>query len=238
MQAVSRPGTSAWRWDNYLDNTLSRYLFQYEYAFIKDALTTLPQPAQVLEVGCGSGRIARPLSDEGYSLVGMDPDVVALTLFQQRLSGVPLVQGDAIQLPFSDDSYDCILTIEAFQYFADHCSFLAECSRLLHRNGLLVFQSLNRNNYKRKLKPLLGRSAKSGLPSGDLCYDDLETALKAHGFEVEAVKGYYWMPFSRFSNSPLVGLTALVERALQLNRHHRISPWVLIAARKIAEPKG
>jgi 2-polyprenyl-3-methyl-5-hydroxy-6-metoxy-1,4-benzoquinol methylase len=235
MQSTNRAGVRAWRWDNYLDNTLSRYLFRYEYEFVKGALATMARPVRILEVGCGSGRIARPLSAEGYSLVGMDPDGIALTLFQERLDKALLVQGDAVQLPFGDRSYDCVITIEAFQYFTSHQSFFAECSRLLRPNGLVIFQTLNRRNYKRALKRALGRSPMSGLPSGDLSYDDLVRALGAYGFLVENVTGYYWMPFSRFSNNPLVGMTAMVERALGLNRQYRFSPWLLIAARKIGE---
>ncbi len=235
---TDRVGVGAWRWDRHLDNTLSRYLFRYEYDFIRRALGTMARPVRILEVGCGSGRIARPLSAEGYDIVGMDPDGIALTLFHERLDTARLVQGDAVRLPFSDRSYDCVMTIEAFQYFTCHHSFFAECNRLLRPNGLLIFQSLNRKNYKRALKRILGHSPKSGLPSGDLCYEDLEEALRAHGFCVESATGYYWMPFSRFSNSPLVGVTAMIERSLGLNQQYRFSPWLLIAARKVEELKG
>jgi hypothetical protein len=63
------------------------------------------------------------------------------------------------------------------------------------------------------------------------CNDVLRTAAD-HGFKIQAVSGYNWLPFSRLSDSALVIPAARIERALRLDRCPSVSPWILVAATK------
>jgi hypothetical protein len=64
-------------------------------------------------------------------------------------------------------------------------------------------------------------------------YDEVLRATTDHGFEVQAVSGYNWLPFSRLSDSALVIPAARIERALRLDRRPTVSPWILVSARKV-----
>lgn len=65
----------------------------------------LPDCERVLDVGCGTGELSRVLAAETDGLVvGVDRDRHLLAR-----TPVPAVQGDALSLPFPDDSFDCVV---------------------------------------------------------------------------------------------------------------------------------
>jgi ubiquinone/menaquinone biosynthesis C-methylase UbiE len=81
------------------------------------------------------------LADSASSVVGLDYTASVLAHARQATS-VPLVQGDAQQLPFASGRFDLILCFEAIYYLADYHDFLAECHRVLGAGGqLLLCQS-------------------------------------------------------------------------------------------------
>jgi hypothetical protein len=56
--------------------------------------------------------------------------------------------------------------------------------------------------------------------------------LRAAGFEVIREEGFGWIPFRKYSRSPLVEPAVRVERTLGLTRLARFSPMVVFIARK------
>jgi SAM-dependent methyltransferase len=230
MPAANLDSVPSFFWDRYRDTTVGRYLTQRELAFIRHSLGTATQPRRLLDIACGSGRITSRLHDAGLNVVGVDYDTVALDAFRQRSKAVPLVMGDGQRLPFAAGSFDCVVAVQCFIYF-DPCRFLHECNRVLCDGGLLIFQSLNRRNYKRALKRLLGRDERYGL-SDNLSFHEVLQTIADHSFEIHRISGYNWVPFDRYSNTALVGVAAQLEQILRLDRLYSLSPWTLIAARK------
>lgn len=222
---------SAPHWTRILrDTTMGRYLFQHEYAFIGRWLRTSTQPRRILDIACGSGSISLPLHGSGLNVVGIDRDALALAEVQRRSNKIPLVLADSLRLPFSDNSFDCAIAIQCFEYFADYHGFLREMSRLLVNGGLLIFDSLNTRSYRWRLKMLFGRTL--SYPSPNLSCGQILRATAEHGFNIRGLSGYNWVPFTRDSNSPLVPLAALIEKKLRLDRCSSISPKILVAATK------
>ena len=112
-----------------LDEVKFRYLQQY-----------LPQSGRALEVGCGSARVSRFLAGAGFEVVGVDCEPPAIHLAGQRLraSGVKadLLLGDAFGLPFSDQTFDVVLSTGLLEHFPDPSPIVAEMARVLRRGGL------------------------------------------------------------------------------------------------------
>lgn len=229
MQATDTNSVEPFYWDNFRDTTMGSYLFHHEHTFVRRSLDAAIQPGTLLDIGCGSGRMTLPLHDVGINVVGLDMDPVALAAFQRRSKAIPLVRGDAVHLPFTDGSFDCVVAIQFFEY-VDHQQFLHELNRVLRNGGLLIIEALNRHSYKWPLKKLLSRGVT--LPSASLSCREMLPEITAHGFDVQAISGYNWVPFMRESNSRLVGIAALIEQMLRLDRYYSISPKILVAARK------
>ncbi|HYA70593.1 MAG TPA: class I SAM-dependent methyltransferase [Thermoplasmata archaeon] len=90
----------------------------------------------VLEVGVGTGRIARPLMDGGFRLVGLDASRGMLS--RARAKGVPdLVHGTAYRLPFSDRTFDTALFVHVLHILDDAGAGLREATRV-SRGGVLA----------------------------------------------------------------------------------------------------
>lgn len=241
MPAVTADSAEPYYWDAFRDTSVGRYLFRYEQAFIMRSLGAIAGRRGVLDVGCGSGRLTVPLHNGALAVVGLDLSPVALRAFRRRCTAVPLVMGDAVRLPFADASFEGVIAIQSFDYVPHH-QFLRECHRVLCHGGLVVFDALNRRSYKGLLKLRLGRTLSlpsadlARLPSANLDGREVLRATAEHGFEIEAVSGYNWVPFTRHSDSKLVGPAALLERGLRLDRHPSLSPKILVAARKRYPP--
>ena len=216
-------------WDRYRDTTLGRYLFEREHRFIRRAMKRGHGTPTLVDLGCGSGRLTMPLRGAGYRVVGLDLSSVALAAFRRRSRTAPLVRGDSARLPLRDAAVDGVLAIQSLDY-VEHRAFIRECSRVLRPGGLLIFDALNRHSYKWHLKNRVGRHL--GLPSADLDYRDVLRTAVHHGFEILAISGYNWVPFTRHSDSGLVRAAAFVESALRLDRFYQISPKILVAARR------
>jgi len=98
---------------------------------------------RVLEIGCGAGANLLFLAQEGFDATGLDGSAVALEQAKSRLNArglsVWLDQGDAMDLPYSDTGFDCVLDIECVyaNTLADSRKILGEAHRVLKPGGLL-----------------------------------------------------------------------------------------------------
>lgn len=74
-----------------------------------------PVKGPILELGCGTGRVAIPLAKAGASVIGIDRSASMLSRGRQRVrrarvqSSVQLVRGDIRHLPFPDKSFSLVM---------------------------------------------------------------------------------------------------------------------------------
>ena len=80
------------------------------WADSRDALAdlSLPSRERTLDVGCGTGELTRVLAEETPgTVVGVDADESLLRVAHEE-TDLDVVAGDALRLPFSDDSFDLV----------------------------------------------------------------------------------------------------------------------------------
>ncbi len=98
----------------------------------------------VLEVACGGGLGLGTLARTARRVIGLDLTPSLLTVARRTYGGrVPLVRGDAADLPFANGSFDAVLCFEAVYYFPDPAVFLREAHRVLRADGVLLLCSVN-----------------------------------------------------------------------------------------------
>ena len=92
------------------------------------ALEALP-PARTLDVACGTGFLTQHLRGE---ITGLDQSASMLELARAKVSTAQFVQGDALELPFSDDSFERVLTSFFYGHLEEHDrdAFLREARRV------------------------------------------------------------------------------------------------------------
>jgi len=112
------------------------------------ALATVPHPAAVLDIGCGTGALLRALADRlpaGVELSGVDPAPAMLKVGRAALGPhrrVGLARAVAERLPFQDASFDLVVSTVSFDHWADQPAGLAEVARVLRPAGQLVLVDL------------------------------------------------------------------------------------------------
>jgi demethylmenaquinone methyltransferase/2-methoxy-6-polyprenyl-1,4-benzoquinol methylase len=99
------------------------------------ALLELVPSSLVLDLACGTGDLARELSDQHFRAVGADLSFGMLVAAPRP--GAPLVEADATALPLEDGAFDGVLSGFAVRNFADLAAVLAECARVLRPGGRL-----------------------------------------------------------------------------------------------------
>ena len=92
----------------------------------------------VLDVGCGTGALARRLTGLGYDVTGVDPSEGMLGVMRSRAPEVRAVHGSGTELPFDPDSFDVVVSVAAFHHIAEPdavSATLAEMTRRLEARG-------------------------------------------------------------------------------------------------------
>jgi ubiquinone/menaquinone biosynthesis C-methylase UbiE len=86
-------------------------------------------PARTLDVACGTGFMTRHLRGE---VTGLDQSTSMLAVAAGQAPDAELVQGDALELPFADGSFERVFTSYFYCHLedADRLRFLAEARRV------------------------------------------------------------------------------------------------------------
>ena len=117
---------------------------------------------ELVEIGCGLGRLTRPLAARARSVAALDvsPRMLELARSQNpELANVDWVLGDGRTLaPLGDDSADGVFSHVVFQHLPDPAitlGYVREMGRVLRPGGWAGFQVSNAPEIHRR--PRLGR---------------------------------------------------------------------------------
>ncbi len=106
------------------------------------ALDLVSGRRSVLEVGVGTGRIARPLLARGLKLTGLD---LSRPMMARLLAALPhgaqpppLVQGAAETLPLAAASFEAVVSVHVFHLIPAWRDSLAEVRRVLRPGGVFL----------------------------------------------------------------------------------------------------
>jgi len=96
----------------------------------------------VLELGCGGGQWSMFLAEAGARPVGLDLSEQQLSAARRLMrTPYPLVHADGEQLPFSDASFDVVLSDHGAMIWADPYATVPEVARVLRPGGRLAFNA-------------------------------------------------------------------------------------------------
>jgi SAM-dependent methyltransferase len=116
----------------------SYWWFQGRKSVVARMLSLLPKRAErglALDLGCGTGLMLEHLKRE-WRTVGLDFSPLALK-FTSRRGIRRLIRGDAQSLPFRDDCFDLITTLDLMEHVPGDDLLLAEARRILKPGGTL-----------------------------------------------------------------------------------------------------
>jgi SAM-dependent methyltransferase len=129
---------------------------------------TIRPDDELVEIGCGIGRLTRPLAARGASMRAVDVSPRMLALAREHnpgLANVAWVLGDGRTLsPIADRSADGCFSHVVFQHLPDPAialGYVREMGRVLRPGGWAAFQVSNAPQVHRR--PPLGRRARGFL---------------------------------------------------------------------------
>lgn len=138
---------------SYIIGATSGYLY-------RDLIGSLPEipipelrlPAgngRLLDIGCNWGRWSIAAARKGYKVVGVDPSlgaVLAANRLAKRLGvDATFVVGDALRLPFAQQTFDRIFSYSVLQHFSrENCDVaIRQAARVSKDDGILLIQMPN-----------------------------------------------------------------------------------------------
>ncbi|HVM00233.1 MAG TPA: class I SAM-dependent methyltransferase [Egibacteraceae bacterium] len=116
----------------YLTN---RFLDRLEAMF--DAVAVETPTARVAEIGCGEGEIAERLHGRWGNVTAVDLPDAGLRRQWATRPGPRFLHGDATRLPFADNTFDVLASVEVLEHLDDPVAGLHEYARVARRHLVL-----------------------------------------------------------------------------------------------------
>jgi 2-polyprenyl-6-hydroxyphenyl methylase/3-demethylubiquinone-9 3-methyltransferase len=100
---------------------------------------------QVLDLGCGKGRFAAALAEEGARVIGLDRSAAMLAGAAPASARFRRVRGSARRLPLAEAAFDAVIAIEVFEHLPPAAidEVLGEVRRVLRPGGTIAIVDKN-----------------------------------------------------------------------------------------------
>lgn len=197
-------------------------------------ITQLCPAGSVLDVGCGTGALARRLAGRGYEVTGVDPSEGMLAIMRARSPEVNAMRAWGSELPFAPGSFDLVFTVAALHHIAEPEAVrqtLAEMVRVGKPDGrILIWDHNPRNPYWSSLM------ARVPQDTGDerlISTPEIVSGLTAAGAQVLSVAQLGLVPdfTPRAALRPAAAIERLVERTPRLQ--HFAAHNVIVARKQV-----
>jgi ubiquinone/menaquinone biosynthesis C-methylase UbiE len=99
-------------------------------------------PSSVLETACGTGIVTLHLRNKikgSITATDINPDMLAIAKSKLHDKEISWQVADAMDLPFANAQFDCIVTQFGVMFFSDKVSGMKEAYRLLKPGGTFIF---------------------------------------------------------------------------------------------------
>ncbi len=173
-------------YDKHRFSSMAGRVFNYlEKRMVRKCFRGVPNAQKIVDVPCGTGRLAEALLAHGYSVHGIDISQEMLLVASERLgaygSRFTTEVADVKHLPAKVPMYDGALCARVLMHFPldQQIEFLSGVARL-SRSVVVINHSLDSGyqRLRRGFKGLLGHQASAGHPVNNA---DIKALLKGAG---------------------------------------------------------
>ncbi|NEP61786.1 MAG: class I SAM-dependent methyltransferase, partial [Symploca sp. SIO2G7] len=121
------------------------YEHWHRYAWAAERVGEL----NVLDAACGEGYGCRLLAEKAQRVVGVDiaPEVIEHAAKKYASKRIEFYPSSVLDLPFDDNTFDCIVSFETIEHLAEHDALLVEFRRVLKADGFLIISSPDKKHY-------------------------------------------------------------------------------------------
>ncbi|APC97385.1 class I SAM-dependent methyltransferase [Francisella frigiditurris] len=106
----------------------------------------------ILDLGCGTGRLANTIAESGAKVTGVDYSLDMVNRAKKLYPNIDFHVADAQQsLDFSENSFDAVFSNAALHWMIDAESVIKNVAKVLKPNGRFVFEMGGKGNIDRLL---------------------------------------------------------------------------------------
>lgn len=135
---------AATRYEGWYATRRGRRADAAERGLLLHLLEGFPQARSAVEIGCGTGHFTAFLAQQGVAVVGLDRAPAMLHEARRGFPQLPVILGDADQLPLRDGSTDLAVFITTLEFLEDAARAAREAVRVA-RHGVIAI-TLNRHS--------------------------------------------------------------------------------------------
>lgn len=130
----------------------SQYLYRAIEGTMADIATEV-RGGRVLDVACGTGRVAMRIAERGCRSIGAEAsmEMIGVGRYVQPESTAEMVRSIAEELPFADATFDRVICQGSLDHFADPHAFMREAARIIRPDGRVVIALANFESVSCKL---------------------------------------------------------------------------------------
>jgi ubiquinone/menaquinone biosynthesis C-methylase UbiE len=149
------------RWSATYERSLMQWLlFDRVHASVLARIPTGFVPADVLDIGCGTGRLLRRIAARwpDARLAGVDLAEGMVAKAREGIPGAAIYQAPAERLPLADGSVDLVTSTVSFHHWSDPAQGVREAARVLRPGGLFILADMSLPTRGRPLAPAQRRA--------------------------------------------------------------------------------
>jgi len=133
----------------------------------------LPRVSKVLDLGCGTGMLLDELARRSAFVVGIDSSPEMLELARKRRGSAALVLADADHLPFTDRSFDAVVSVTLLQNMPNPAATVREVARVTKPGGIVIMTTLRHKHPLGELERWIRAAGFKPLSSGEVGREDV-----------------------------------------------------------------
>jgi len=130
--------------ENYEDTVVSRSLFYSEHYraiakfLLRNVIHRLKRGSLVADLGCGTGFWSILIKKLGFEVIGLDISLRSIEKAYEK--GLESFVGDIEKISLRNESFDLVIALASvINHIDSHDQFFKNVSRILKKNGYLVF---------------------------------------------------------------------------------------------------
>jgi ubiquinone/menaquinone biosynthesis C-methylase UbiE len=171
-----------------------KMISELEILTIRKIVSGLKNRGNYLDVACGFGRVAIPISEYFDRSFGVDTSNAMLSMFREKK--IKLVNSDASSMPFEPGTFDCITCFRFIMNFErdQRMKILEEINRVLNKDGTFIC-NLHINRYSARGLMTVLRNRITSQKQPNMSYRQLRSELAKSGFIVKKTYGIKIIPY-------------------------------------------
>lgn len=229
------------------EHLVSDPILNYEQEMRQKTVIELLNPSKndlILDLGCGNARDIETFSKRGTRCVGIDLSEGMIKEARRKakrenLENVEFIVGDAIKLPFKDNTFDKVSCSETIEHIPNWKKAAKEMKRVLKKDGLLVITTPNKKSLYGSTKIIFGligkilRALGRGSREPKHPYDVWKTqkevlsVLRKNNFKIKEKRGICFIPgqWTYFLPSRLKKLLVRLIDPVEEQIRKKLTPW-------------